>query len=142
IVSVFSLEMIWNIAFFFRLLTGQSIGGVAEYMFNPQFPLPLRILSLFHVWLLPLWIWMLHRIGYERRAWNMQVIVGWTALLLTYCSSTSSENINWVYGLGSRSMILIRSGLYLAILLIVFPGGVYFPTHWVISRIAAASRRL
>jgi hypothetical protein len=78
---------------------------------------------------------MLHRMGFDRRAWKSQVILGWVVLLLTYFLTTPEQNINWVYGLGNKPQASMTPLMYLAVLLIVFPTCVYYPTHWVIKRI-------
>ncbi|MFN7133357.1 MAG: dTMP kinase, partial [Myxococcales bacterium] len=46
----------------------RSLGGLAGYMFDDQYPLWLRALSLFHLPLVAVLVWMLWRQGYDRRA--------------------------------------------------------------------------
>ncbi|MGH7843759.1 MAG: membrane-associated protein, partial [Candidatus Binatia bacterium] len=62
-VAVAVLELTWNIGFFSHLFTGTSIMGLSGYMFDRKIPLYLRGLSLFHVILPPLLIWLVYRLG-------------------------------------------------------------------------------
>ena len=69
-VAVLLPELLWNLDFFLRLITGRDVIGLdaTGYMFNPQPPLPVRLLSLFHVFLPPLFLWLVRRLGYQARA--------------------------------------------------------------------------
>ena len=53
-------EVLWNVSFFGQLLTGRRITGLTDYMFDPRKPLYLRALSLFHVFLPVMLLWMIH----------------------------------------------------------------------------------
>ena len=60
-------EIVWNVAFFGRLLTGYPFAGLTGYMFEQRNPLFLRGLSLFHVFLPVVVVWMVWRLGYDSR---------------------------------------------------------------------------
>ena len=64
-------QLLWCLDF----LTGARITGMTSYMFNPARPLFLRGLSLFHGWLPFLLLWLVWRLGYDRRA-----LLGWTVV--------------------------------------------------------------
>lgn len=85
-VAVLLPELAWNLDFFTRLIAGRGLTGLdaTAYMFNPAQPLWLRGLSLFHVFLPALLVWLLYRLGYDRRAW---LAAGWCCPPLT-CSRT------------------------------------------------------
>ncbi len=129
IVSVLLLEVLWSVDYFTRLLTGTRSIGLTDYMFNPIYPKAARALSLFHLWLLVLWIWLLPRIGYEPRAWMAQTCLCWIVLLVTYNVSPRASNINWVFGLGAEPQTRFPPRVYLAGLMILLPLLVYLPTH-------------
>src|SRR5258706_8566152 len=57
-VAVLLPELAWNVDFFSRLLFGSGILGLSDYMFESRRPLYLRSLSLFHVALPILLIWL------------------------------------------------------------------------------------
>ena len=56
-------------------LLGFHLIGLTNYMFDRQLPLFTRGLSLFHGWLPLLLVWLLFRLGYDKRA-----LFAWTGL--------------------------------------------------------------
>jgi len=58
-------------------LAGYSLTGMTDYMFDSTHSLFLRLLSLFHGWLPFLLLYLVWKIGYDRRA-----LVSWTGLFL------------------------------------------------------------
>ena len=128
-VGVLLPELLWNVTLFTRLLTGIRVSGLADYMFDTRIPKWIRALSLFHVVLPVLMLWMLHRLGYDPRALPAQTALAWVILPLTYAVTKPEDNINWVYGPGARPQRQISPPLYLAFVLIFFPLIVYVPTH-------------
>ena len=54
-------ELAWNASYFGRLLFGRRVTDLAGYMFDAGKPLFVRALSLFHVALPLVLLWMLHR---------------------------------------------------------------------------------
>jgi hypothetical protein len=79
-VGVLFPESFWNVSYFARLITGKRIGALTDYMFDAEKPLWLRSLSLFHVFLPVLIVWMVARLGYEPFAGLAQ-----TALPGSFC---------------------------------------------------------
>jgi len=128
-------ELAWNVDYFCRLLTGRSLIGLTDYMFDGRIPLFIRGLSLFHVALPVVLIWMLHRLGYDRRAWLFQTLVAMVVLPISYVLSTPSENINWVYGFGGKPQKALPAPLYLVILMLMFALGVYLPMHFLFTNV-------
>jgi hypothetical protein len=134
-VAVLLPELAWNADFFCRLLFGWRPLGLSDYMFESHRPLYLRCLSLFHVALPIVLVWLVYRLGYDRRAWVVQTGVAWVVLPLTYLLTDPHDNINWVFGPGSRPQRRVPPLLYLVLLMCFFPAIVYLPTHWVLSKI-------
>lgn len=128
-------ELAWNVDFFGRLLTGREIFGLSGYMFDPQKPLYLRALSLFHMILPVVLVWMVSRLGYDRRAWALQTVLALIVLSVTYWLTDPAENVNWVYGPGSKPQTWLPPLAYLALLMIFFPLVVYLPTHLLLRRL-------
>jgi len=122
-------EVLWNVSFFGQLLTGRRITGLTDYMFDPHKPLYLRALSLFHVFLPVMLLWMIHVLGYAPAAWIAQTALTWVVLPLTYLFTKPEENVNWVFGPGAKPQKRISPLIYLGLLLIGFPLLVYLPTH-------------
>lgn len=85
----------WTVDFVYTLFA--SSPGFTEYMIDDALPLGVRALSLFHVALPPLMIWVVRRLGYDFRAWRYQIVFSIILLFITWLISTPSENINLVY---------------------------------------------
>jgi hypothetical protein len=134
-VSVVFFEALWNIDFFFRLTTGKSLIGLSTYMFDPRIPLFIRGLSGFHIVLPLLLLWMLHRLGYDQRAFLWQTIVALVVLPLSYLVSNAQENVNWVYGFGQNPQRILPAPLFVILLMLLFPLAVYLPTHLLFIKI-------
>ena len=122
-------ELFWNVAYFGRLVTGRRLAGLTDYMFDAQKPLYLRALSLFHVFLPVLLLWMIARLGYAKDAWIAQTALAWTVLPLTYWLTDPEKNINWVHGPGTEPQKRLPALVYLCLLMIGFSAFVYLPTH-------------
>src|SRR6185369_13742330 len=75
--SVIVLESVWIVDFVIGLIGGSSVIGLSAYMFDAKISLPLRALSLFHVVLPPLLVWLLYRLGYDTRALFVQIVLAW-----------------------------------------------------------------
>jgi len=128
-------ELAWNVDFFVRLVTGARLMGLSAYMFDRGIPRFLRALSLFHVGLPPLLLWMVHRLGYDKRALIAQIFVAMIVLPLSYGFSNPRENVNWVYGFGERPQTTVPPLWFLAFLILMFPLALYLPTHLVLDKV-------
>ena len=132
-------EILWNVSYFARLLTGRRAGALADYMFDRGKPLYLRALSLFHVVLPPLLLWLVYRLGYDDRALAAQTVLAWIVLPLTYAVvRPQDENINWVRGLGDRQKRMPPLA-FLALMLVAFPLVLYVPTHCALKLLFGAA---
>ena len=128
-VGVLLPEVLWNVGFFWQLLTGKRVSGLSDYMFDTRKPLYLRALSLFHVFLPALLVWMIVRLGYEPEAWIAQTALAWFVLPLCYWFTDPAENVNWVFGPGNRPQNRLAPLAYLGLLMVGFPVLIYLPTH-------------
>lgn len=122
-------EAFWNVGFFGRLFTGKRLEGLTDYMFDARKPLYLRALSLFHVFLPALLLWMIARLGYSPKALIAQTVLAWIVLPLTYVLTDPEKNVNWVFGPGAVRRDRVSAILYLGLLMIAFPVLAYLPTH-------------
>ena len=128
LLAVLLPECAWNLDFFGRLLTGHRMFGMSAYMFERERPRFLRALSLFHVPLPVSLVWLVHRLGYDRRAWLGQSLLALVVLPVTYWLTDPAENVNWVHGLGAPQRGL-PPWLYLALLIVAFALVLYLPPH-------------
>jgi len=135
-VGVLPFEIAWTLDF----LTGSRLLGMASYMFEAERPLHLRALSLFHAVLPVLILYLLSRLGYDRRALVAQTLLTWTILPLTYLLTDPSANINRVFGLGREPQTLMPPLLYLALGMALLPVLIYVPTDRLLRRFFEADR--
>jgi hypothetical protein len=127
-VGVLIPELVWNFDFFARLLFGRKPVGLSDYMFDGTRPLYLRLLSLFHVVLPLLLLWLVDRLGFVQDAWIAQTTLAWVVLPATFVLTDPDRNINWVFGPGGEPQRAIPPKLYLALLMAAFPLLVFYPT--------------
>jgi hypothetical protein len=134
-VSVLLLELAWNVDFFVRLLTGVQLTPLSRYMFNQTIPLFVRALSLFHLVLPPLLLWLVARLGYDRRAFFAQTLLAWLVLPVTYLFTDPARNINWVFRYSDEPQTLLPAPLYVVLLMVLFPICLYLPTHFALKKL-------
>jgi hypothetical protein len=132
-------ELAWNVDFFARLTTGARLTGLSAYMFDRGISRFIRALSLFHVGLPLLLLWMLHRLGYDKRALVAQTFVAMIVLPLSYWFSGARQNVNWVYGFGGRPKARVPALWFLTFLMVMFPLAIYLPTHLVLDKVFASA---
>jgi len=134
-VGILLPEVFWNATYFGRLVTGRRLAGLTDYMFDAQKPLYLRALSLFHVFLPVLLLWMISRVGYAKDAWIAQTVLAWLVLPMTYLLTDPEKNINWVRGPGTTPQKWLPALVYLLLLMIGFSLLVYLPTHLLLQAV-------
>ncbi|HET7617022.1 MAG TPA: hypothetical protein VFK20_00830 [Vicinamibacterales bacterium] len=120
-------------------------GGVTSYMFDAQIPVFVRGLSLFHGWLPIVLVWLVARLGYDRRAFTVQSFFGVAVLLASYLlapppgaaglAPAASANINYVYGIGSRTQTWIAPHAWFLLVATVVIAGFYLPAHLCFRRL-------
>ena len=95
------MQMLWVFDFTARAVIGTHITGMTAYMFNDAIPLFVRGLSLFHGWLPFLLLWLLMRLGYDRRAiWRNQ---RWRSWCCSFVISSPPRRLHWPAGPMQRS---------------------------------------
>jgi hypothetical protein len=119
----------WTVDFVAQGLFGRRPIGLADYMFDRKIPAGVRAVSLFHLWLPPLLLWTVRRLGYDRRALAWQTLLTWALLPLTYAVTEPEEDINWVYGLSGSPQRRVDPRAYLLLVMTVYPAAFYFPAH-------------
>jgi hypothetical protein len=128
-------EAVWNLGFFWRLLTRQRFGGLTDYMFDNRKPLYLRGLSLFHVFLPLILLWMVARLGYDSRALVAQTALAWVVLPLCYfITDPKRDNVNWVFGWNS-TQTRMHPLAWLGVTMLFFPVCLYLPTHCLLKAV-------
>ena len=129
-VAVLLPELLWNVDYALRLVLRRRITGLTDYMFEPERPLLLRGLSLFHVPLPLVLLWMVAAFGYDASVGLPgavalgAVVLPWSRIL-----GTPEKNINWTYGFGARRTRW-PGWVYVPLLFVGFVLFVFVPTDW------------
>jgi hypothetical protein len=132
-VSSLLIDLLWDVDAGSRLFTGRHLIGGTEYLWDPGFPLAVRLLSLFHVVWPVLLVWSLRRVGYDRRGFRLQITLA-SCLLVAARFTDPRLNINFAF----RDPIFHRSlgpaPVHLAISIVGLAVLVYLPVHLVLAR--------
>lgn len=94
------IHVLWCVDFGAGLAAGKHPIGGTQYMWDPAYPLFVRLLSLFHVVWPPLMLWSLRKTGYHRRALPAQSAFALGLMALTYVLGpvlAPGANINYVF---------------------------------------------
>jgi hypothetical protein len=128
-------ELLWNLDFLLRLITRRRWTGLTDYMFETERPRVLRLLSLFHVPLPLVMLWLLHAYGYDRAvALPGAIVLAAVVLPWSRAVSPPQKNINWTHGLGTARPHW-PAPVYVSVLFLGFVTCVFVPTHLVLLRI-------
>jgi len=149
-VGILLPQSLW-LADFGSNLLGIHLLGLTGYMFQPQLPLFTRGLSLFHGWLPLFLVWLLVRVGYDRRA-----LSAWTALaagLVLVCyfftppagahlaNPNIPINLNYLYGFNDQQpQTWVNQNLYVILWLGALWLVAFLPTHLALHKIFVAPR--
>lgn len=141
-IAVLLVESLWTLDFSIRLVFGVDALPIVgtRYMFNSDTALALRGLSLFHLALVPVAVWTVYRLGYDRKALLYQTLLVWLVLPLTYALTDSSRSINWVYGFGPEPQTAMPGPLWVLFLMMLIPLVLYVPAHLLLQRWFPVSR--
>jgi hypothetical protein len=149
-VGILLPQALWVLDFLARAVAGVHITGMTAYMFDPAIPLFVRGLSTFHGWLPFLLVYLLSRVGYDRRAYRAQAVLAVALLLVCFYLApkpppsnqfpSHAVNINYVYGMNDkRPQTLMAPELWLLLMILVNVVTLYVPTHLVLRRIFTPS---
>lgn len=129
-------------------LAGLKFIGMTDYMFDPHRSLFLRSLSLFHGWLPFLLLFLVVRLGYDRRALLAWTGVAWSAMLFSYfclpapgahlANPLAPVNIDYVYGFSdAAAQTWMPQWAWLAFLIVALPVVIFIPTHLLLRKFFA-----
>ena len=152
LVGSFLPQMLWVVDFVCQA-AGYTLTGMTSYMFQP--PFFLRFLSFFHFWLVFLLIYLVWRVGYDKRGLPLWVAIMWVLLTVCYAwmppPSPSVDpvtkqvlrdpnmpvNINYVWGPSDNAaQTWVSPHVWLAGMMIGMPLLLFWPVHILLSRYA------
>ena len=142
-VGILIPQAVW-MADFLGTLAGYPLVGMTGYMFDEGLPLFTRGLSFFHFWLPLFLLWLLARLGYDRRAFWTWTVLAWVLMPVCYFllpapppaadDPNTPVNVNYVYGMDDKQAQTWMPPLaWLGLLMVGLPLLVYLPTHLVLK---------
>jgi hypothetical protein len=138
-VGILILQCLW-LADFGSACLGIRFLGLTAYMFDRHLPLFTRGLSLFHGWLPLVLVWLLFRLGYDKRglyAWTwLAAGLGFVCYFFTppagahLTNPNLPLNINYLYGFNDQKpQALVNENLYVILWLGALWLVAFLPTH-------------
>ncbi|CAO4176240.1 hypothetical protein [Methylorubrum populi] len=147
-VGLLAPQFFWVIDFAVTA-TGHPLTGMTAYMFNAQTSPFLRGLSLFHGWLPFLLVFLVGRLGYDRRAWAVWSGLAVAALFVCFFlmppprpdPGLTPVNINYVWGMSdTAAQTWMPAWAWFTALVIGLPLLVWWPTHRLLIRLMPPAR--
>ncbi|MCI0379694.1 MAG: hypothetical protein L0215_18980 [Gemmataceae bacterium] len=143
LVGILVPQIVWMVDFLAGVFD-YTITGMTAYMFDPGIPLFTRGLSFFHFWLPLFLIWLVWRLGYDRRAFVVWTALAIIVLLVCYFvmpapppptdNKNLPVNINYVHGLSDDAAQTWMPPLaWLVMLIVGLPLFAYLPTHFLLK---------
>jgi hypothetical protein len=133
-VSSLLVDLTWMVDAGWHLARGKGLLGGADYLFDPTYPLWIRLLTLFHVVMPFVLLWALGRIGYDRRGWPLQCAIALLAFTAARFAAPAA-NINYAFTdpffrrtWGPAPVHVLVSWLFMVVV-------VYLPTHLALKRV-------
>lgn len=131
--GMLAVSLAWTADLVSRLLTGTHWIGGTEYMWDPKWPLPTRLLSLYHAAVPCVLVYALRRVGYDPRGYRLQAGLAVAGVLVArMLGPEANVNHAFVDAILKRSFepaplhVLVIAG---ALVLVVYP-----LTHLVLAR--------
>jgi len=146
-VGILILQTLWVVDFTVRIF-GVSLTGTTDYMFNPNTSLFLRALSLFHGWLPFMLVYLVWKIGYDRRGLPAWTGLAWVLLLVCFLlmppprpyPGLTPVNINYVWGPSDlAAQTWVHPYVWIAGLMIALPV-IFLLTHLLLVHFAPQAR--
>jgi hypothetical protein len=148
-VGILVVQGIWCLDFAGHFC-GIKLLGMTDYMFDAHRPIYLRGLSLFHGWLPFMLLFVVYRLGYDRRALPMWTMLAWALMATSYfflppagaalANSNTPVNIDYVLGFSDAApQTLMPQWAWLTVLFAGLPLIIYMPTHVALKRLSKAS---
>ena len=143
-VGILLPQCLWLVDFGVNLL-GFHFLNLTSYMFDPHLSLFTRGLSLFHGWLPLLLVWLLFRLGYDKRALSAWTVLAAALGIVCYFFTPPSGshladpnlpiNINYLYGFNDQQpQHWVNQNLYVILWLGALWLVAFLPTHLVLRK--------
>ncbi len=109
------------------------IGGT-QYLFDTSEPLWIRLLSLYHLVLPVLVLWLLYRVGYDKRGWALQSAIALPVFIASRFTPPQ-KNMNFAFADSFFHRQWGPAPVHLLVIWLFMVFVVYLPTHLLLERI-------
>jgi hypothetical protein len=130
-VGILIPQALWIVDFIFTTC-GYSLMHMTDYMYQDKYSYLLRGLSLFHLWLPFLLLYLLGKWGYDSRAVHYWNVIFFCVIVL--CYNIIDKNINFIWGLGDKHQTSMHHTVWFVMVLLSAPTLIYYPTHYILKR--------
>ncbi len=96
-ISTLIAESIWTFDVAWAAVTGHILIPGVEYLWETKYPLWLRLMTFYHLWLTALLVWAVWRVGYHRRALKLQMGIATAAIVAGRLWGSRENNINFCF---------------------------------------------
>jgi hypothetical protein len=128
------VDAAWALDAGWRLILRHGLTGKTEYLFDPHYPLWIRLLTLFHLAMPALVLWALSRSGYDRRGWTLQSAIALAAFIAARFTSPA-ENINFAFVDPFFHRTWGPGPIHVAVSVLFMMFVVYLPTHLLLKHL-------
>ena len=133
---VILVGLVWAIDFTIAIaLGGRSPTGFTAYMFDDDYSLLTRVVSLYHVGLPVFVIRLLPRMGYDDRGPWLQSAIGVLGILGSWLFTEPVRNVNVVYHPFGIELFETVELLWIGLLIVGYPLVLFFPGHFLVRAI-------
>jgi len=146
-VGIIVPQMVW-LADFIGTAIGFPVNNMTAYMFEAHRSLFLRGLSLFHGWLPFLLLYLIAKVGYDRRALLHWTVLAWVLILVCFFfmpppnpnAGLTPVNINYVWGLNDAApQTWVHPHAWVTGMLVLMPIVCFLPVHFLLRRVMPQS---
>jgi hypothetical protein len=138
-VSALLVDVAWALDAGWRLFTRHHLLGGTEYLFDPSKPLWIRLLSLYHLALPPLLLWLLYRLGYDRRGWALQSAIALPVFVASRFT-IPAKNMNFAFADPFFRRQWGPAPVHIVVIWLFMVFVVYLPTHFFLMRLFAKQK--
>jgi len=144
------IPQLFGCVYFAAEFSGYTLSHMTSYMMDERRSLFLRSLSLFHGWLPFLLLFLVHRLGYDRRGLLAWTGVAWAACLVSFFflppagavvpDVNTPLNVNYVFGMDdAKPQEWMTAPAYLMTWMIGLLVCFFLPTHVVLKKLFRSS---
>jgi len=136
-VASLAVDTVWTLDVAWKICSGRHLIGGTEYLFDTNYPLWVRLITLFHVAMPLLLLWALHRSGYDRRGWALQSAIALPVFIASRYT-VPAQNTNFAFADPFFHRAWGPAPLHVTVIFLFMLLVVYLPTHFLLRRIFPA----